>query len=155
MTNIQLMAQIKVQWSSLIEEIVAQSPIQSAFLAALIAGESGGNPTATRFEPAVYTRLKDKFPQWTDQRVRDNATSWGLTQIMGENYPGPPVELAYPKINLIYAVEMLVGFAKQYRINLDSELGDLFRCWNTGQPQGKTYDPNYVSNGLSRMSLWE
>jgi len=30
----------------------------------------------------------------------------------------------------------------------------LFRCWNTGRPDGKTADPAYVENGLRRMEIY-
>ena len=34
------------------------------------------------------------------------------------------------------------------------EFAELFRCWNTGRPNGKTFDPNYVQNGLRRIEIY-
>jgi len=30
----------------------------------------------------------------------------------------------------------------------------LFRCWNTGRPDGRTADPAYVENGRRRMEIY-
>jgi len=36
---------------------------------------------------------------------------------------------------------------------LTADFEPLFRCWNSGNPKGKTFDPQYVPNGLSRMKI--
>jgi hypothetical protein len=106
-----LMQRIHDQWGSLIAAAVHDVPISSGFLAALVAGESGGNPAAARFEGAVFAKLMQVcmgrvalypagrplgatdilgyvmqappafIPQLT--AAADLATSFGLTQIMG------------------------------------------------------------------------
>jgi hypothetical protein len=57
MTDIELMQSIKTKWGDLLESVASMSTIQAPFLAALIANESGGDPNATRFEPAVFSAL--------------------------------------------------------------------------------------------------
>jgi len=37
---------------------------------------------------------------------------------------------------------------------LVDQFEELFRCWNTGRPYGKTYDPAYVETGLRRMTIY-
>ena len=44
--------------------------------------------------------------------------------------------------------------AAGYRLDLGREFRELFCCWNTGRPYGKTFDPNYVENGLRRLRIY-
>ncbi len=155
MTDQQLMQAIKSKWGEDISAAVSASSLPASFLAALIANESGGNDQATRYEPAVFSRLAAKYPEWGIERLTANAKSWGLTQIMGENYPGPPAELAQVTINLPFAVKMLAAFADRFELDLTADFEELFRCWNTGQPDRPTYDPNYCALGLTRKTLYE
>ena len=149
-----LMRTIKSEWGTLISYCCSTSSVPPAFLAALIAGESGGDPHATRYEPAVFRRMEARHPDWDTNRLTANATSWGLTQIMGENYPGPPAELADPETNLIQALKMLARFAEAFQLDLTKEFSELATCWNTGAPNRVTYDPNYCSNLLARMQIY-
>jgi Transglycosylase SLT domain len=55
----ELMASIREHWDAAIEEATAASSVPPAFLAALIANESGGKNEAQRFEPAVFEHLKE------------------------------------------------------------------------------------------------
>ena len=94
------------------------------------------------------------------QYLHNLATSWGLTQIIGwhmvEFQTGQGTALlATPGGNLQLATRLLAWFAEHYSIDLASGFGDLFTCWNTGEPTGQTFDPNYVANGLERMRIWE
>src|SRR6267142_4538423 len=57
MTEQELMQSIKAQWGTEIEDACKTSAVPPAFLAALIAGESGGKPDAKRFEPGVLRAL--------------------------------------------------------------------------------------------------
>jgi len=92
------------------------------------------------------------------------ASSWGPTQIMGwhalaSDYPLsdlPSLQRHYPR-----AVQLLDAFRKQWGEHIPSWDADpvaaasaLFRCWNTGQPNGVTFDPNYTSRGLDRMTIY-
>lgn len=157
MSESDLMAAIKTRWGALITDACHASSVPEAFLAALIALESGGKPDATRYEPAIFKRLQVKHPEWDGERLTNNATSWGLTQILGINYPGNPVEMADPATNLNYAITMLAKFAERYDLNLACDFEELFHCWNTGVPcdPPATYDPNYVPLGLKRIEVWK
>ena len=149
-----LMNYIRVRWGRLIESETSGSIIRPAFLAALIANESGGDPRKTRFEPRVFKVLQRDRPAWTVNRQKQNSISWGLTQILGENYWGPPPDLAEPEINLQCARLMLVRFSNHNMLDPGKDFDQLFRCWNTGGPRGKTYDPDYCKNGLARIVIW-
>jgi soluble lytic murein transglycosylase-like protein len=153
--ELRLMQSIHAKWNDLIVEATKLSSIPPAFVGALIANESGGDPTVSRFEPKVYDRLKAKHPEWDDTRAVLNASSLGLTQIMGVNYPGPPQELRDPATNLFFAVKMLAGFAERFQLDLRSEFEQLLRCWNAGTPHGTTTDSLYVQHGIERMKIWQ
>jgi hypothetical protein len=174
-----LMRTIRETWVAEITAAVEDTGVPERFLAALIANESGGNANAERLEPNVLAELSevllgkraayagihseaimdyvaladphDLFPQELARLVY-LATSHGLTQIMGWHL------LAKNKTSegnfLEFTVELLRDFADEFRLNLSSDFEQLFRCWNSGKPDGKTFDPNYVPNGLERMSLY-
>jgi hypothetical protein len=93
----------------------------------------------------------------SDDVLRRFATSWGYTQIMGYHVIGRGVDvdaLVQPEYHFNLAAELLAGFAHTYKLSLSHDFAELFRCWNTGQPHGKTHDPNYVENGLRRMEIY-
>jgi hypothetical protein len=52
-----LMTSIHSQWGELLDSVCKLSSVPPAFLAALIAGESGGKAAAKRFEPHVLAQL--------------------------------------------------------------------------------------------------
>lgn len=91
-------------------------------------------------------------------RLAELATSRGLTQIMGWHavemsrvMPGPQLT---PTFYLHFTGELLVYFANHYTLDLGKDFEPLLRCWNTGKPDGETFDPNYVPHGLHRMDLY-
>lgn len=192
MNDKDLMQQIKNKYGAIIDAEAEKCPdISAAFVAALIAGESGGDPNARRFESKVFSDLAavlcaqrpaygsigaedlmavcwpaDKIgvhtgaqPSWglreALQTLQHHATSWGLTQIMGyhalaEKYAID--DLLDPAKHLDHATEMVADFVIRFK-TLDP--ADWFRCWNTGSPNGKTFDPFYVSNGINRMEIYK
>ncbi len=92
-----------------------------------------------------------------DDSLRQLATSWGYTQIMGYHVVGMNAtirDLIDPGFHYHLAVELLTGFARQYQLDPQRDFEQLFRCWNSGSPAGKTYDPDYVANGLRRMQIY-
>lgn len=92
-----------------------------------------------------------------DDTLRDLATSWGLTQIMGYHMAGrkgTPRDLLEPEFNCRVALELLAEFASRYELDLARDFEPMFRCWNTGQPYGTTTDPAYVEKGLRRMEIY-
>lgn len=90
-------------------------------------------------------------------RLESLATSYGLTQIMGWHALEfrAAWHLSDPRENLNAAAAILAYFANRYQLELRGFTPPLFRCWNTGQPDGATFDPHYVENGMQRMALWE
>ncbi len=92
-----------------------------------------------------------------DDHLRQLATSWGCTQIMGYHMigrPGTVKDLLSLSFHYRLAVDLLAQFAADYSLDPGVECEELFRCWNTGRPYGKTYDPGYVENGMRRMRLY-
>ncbi|MHB8653250.1 MAG: hypothetical protein ACYDA9_05155 [Terriglobia bacterium] len=93
-----------------------------------------------------------------DEGLRELATSWGYTQIMGYHMVerhGEVRDLLQPAFHFRVALELLAEFAAAHQLNHTGEFAEMFCCWNTGQPYGKTYDPMYVENGLSRMAIYK
>jgi hypothetical protein len=195
-----LLARIRERWQAHIAEACRYSSVPAAFVAALIANESAGDPGAVRFEPAVYRHLaavavgkarrygsiargaleaetadilhpkaaafhaafltpgfgeahRSELARTPDDALRELATSWGLTQIMGYHLvgrAGTPRDLAEPRFALRLTI-VLAELAERFELNLARDFAEMFRCWNTGQPYGATFDPAYVDQGLWRM----
>lgn len=198
MTDLELMQSIKTKFGDLIAA-AAGGDFPQSFLAALIDGESAGNPNAKRFEPRVLSALwevlmgrkpaygsittKDlvgyvsgvlnpvtvprTIPSDAFNRFDHLATSYGLTQIMGwhdafqfgvpdsESQLDPQILLDDPAKNLSTARGLLGQFATQFNLDSGKDFEQLFRCWNSGRPDGQTFDPNYAANGLARMKLYD
>ena len=92
-----------------------------------------------------------------DAALRDLATSWGFTQIMGYHLvrrEGTVGDLLEPRFHFRLALELLAEFAARYELDLAREFEEMFRCWNSGQPYGETFHPDYVEKGLIRMRLY-
>jgi hypothetical protein len=97
----------------------------------------------------------DEFFKQAMARVAELATSFGLVQIMGWHW----IEFrrpasTRPEDQLAFAAVLLTYFANKYTLDLAANAAKLFSCWNTGEPGGHTYDPQYVPNGLARMELY-
>lgn len=193
--NVALMTSIRARFGAVIEQACATSSVVPAFLAALVANESGGDPHATRFEKDVFTHIwevlagrKAAFGSiqraallaFIDapsaaapgnkilvaaalERLDHLATSWGLTQVMGyvseaDGTPKlihqDPAALVDPTANLEEAIKCLAQFANRFQLDVHNEFEQLLRCWNSGQPDGATFDPGYVSKGLARMAIY-
>ena len=92
--------------------------------------------------------------------IDDLASSWGLTQIMGyhvlERCSGivTTLDLTLPGRSLPLTLRLLAQFALRFQLNLAKEFSEMFSCWNTGEPNGKTADPQYIPRGLARMALY-
>jgi len=93
----------------------------------------------------------------SDAALRDLATSWGFTQIMGYHLvqrEGTVRDLLEPRFHFRLALELLAEFAARYELDLAREFDEMFRCWNTGQPYGETFHPDYVAKGRRRMEIY-
>ena len=199
-----LLARVHDGCGSQIAAACAFSSVPPAFLAALTANESGGNPRAARFEPAVYRHLvavvsgaRPRYAGITDdalaaeiadmlhpkaaeyharyltppfdanhqrdlaalpdEALRELATSWGYTQIMGYHMvarAGTVRDLLEPARHFRIALELLAEFIEEFQLDPTREFAEMFCCWNTGQPYAHTFDPHYVERGLGRMDLY-
>lgn len=92
-----------------------------------------------------------------DEALRELATSWGYTQIMGYHMVGRVGvvrDLLDPEFNFRLAVELLGDFAHEFELDPATEFEPMFRCWNTGRPYGETFAPEYVRKGLERMRIY-
>jgi hypothetical protein len=234
-----LMRRVATRCGAEIARACRYSSVPAAFLAALVANESGGNARAARFEPSVYNHLRalaegrrprfggirrealeaevtdmlhpkavsfhevfftdgsrsrlpeglvgqyslgqqgghhtiDKITalgqgvqgrslanpalaELADEALRELATSWGPTQIMGYHLvgrAGTVRDLLDPEFHFKLALTLLAEFSERYGLDLRLEFSELFRCWNTGRPYGETTDPRYVEKGLLRMEIF-
>jgi hypothetical protein len=92
-----------------------------------------------------------------DEALRELATSWGYTQIMGYHMigrAGTVRDLLDPPRHFRIAIELLAEFIEEYQLDPAREFAEMFCCWNTGRPYGRTYDPHYVERGLARVELY-
>jgi len=107
--------------------------------------------------PAFAANHGQQVQSATDEALRDLASSWGYTQIMGYHMTGQPGtvrRLLDPGFHFRMAVRLLSEFAASYQLDPGQEFSEMFCCWNTGRPYGKTFDPDYVEKGLRRMQLY-
>ena len=161
-----------------LDKFTSQGSILESFWAALTINETGifiknNLKVPKRFEPAVYKGfqgvLAGKIPEYEnfhhtdlvqlpDEGIRELASSHGLTQVMGYhavNLGHVISELDTPETHYLIASKLMAMFVARYYLDPQADFGDMFTCWNTGRPDGKTYDPNYAANGILRKTLWE
>jgi len=104
------------------------------------------------------TTMPANLPVDAFQRVDALATSWGYTQILGYNAmaAGKPISYLQDAAGCLdFSIAMLKSFATRFDLDVSKDFEQLFDCWNSGRPGGKTYDPMYTSNGLARMQLYQ
>ena len=92
-----------------------------------------------------------------DEVLRELASSWGYAQIMGFHVMGrggTVRDLVEPRFHYRFANQLPAEFAETYQFDVRREFEEMFRCWNTGSPDGRTADPAYVSAGLERMEIY-
>ena len=86
------------------------------------------------------------------------ASSWSFTQVMGYHaavWDRVIIEdIRNSETHFQCAQRLMRQFTSQYRLNPKADFEQLGRCWNTGTPDGKTYDPEYVPNLLRRAQVW-
>src|SRR5690348_9742207 len=123
-----LMSRIRDRWGARIVWACAGTAIPAAVIAALIANESAGNPSASNLERTILAKFENalngrpigwqplsrrQLETLTDGQRIDYATSWGLTQITGYHlYPRDPRELLDPDTSLRETVVLFEAWAK-------------------------------------------
>ncbi|HET9179000.1 MAG TPA: hypothetical protein VFQ24_11645 [Terriglobia bacterium] len=108
----------------------------------------------TRGFAEIHSGVVQKAP---DAALRELATSWGYTQIMGYHMVGRPGgvrQLLDPHFHFRMAIWLLSEFAVDFHLDPANDFAGMFCCWNTGRPHGRTYDPGYVAKGLGRMEIY-
>jgi hypothetical protein len=111
---------------------------------------------AEHLTAAFSTSCAPALSALEDAAIRRLATSWGLTQIMGYHMlgrPEPVEKLCDPAFHYRLAVRMIEDFAARFHLDPKSDFEALFRCWNTGRPDGKTFDPSYAERGIRRIEI--
>ncbi len=118
--------------------------------------------------PAFAAKHTSALAAAEDEILRELASSWGFTQIMGYHTLGRAGratrqltgatadtvrDLTEPRFHFRVALELLADFAARFELDLAREFEEMFRCWNTGSPYGATFDPEYVEKGLRRMEI--
>lgn len=149
--------------------------VPTAFLAGLISVENAPlNANASRFESHIFKKLKrvrdGQLSQFnrikrsdlsgaTDAALKNLATSFGLTQIMGFHVIATFKneitlnDLRDPEKHLNFGVQFIENEAGPHLGTGAFE--KVLRIHNTGRPNGTTHDPNYVANALGVMRAYE
>jgi hypothetical protein len=111
-----------------------------------------------RFLNSLFTAGQaSELSRLADEALRELASSWGFVQIMGFHViggRGTVRDLLEPRFHYHLANQLLAEFAASYQLDLRREFEEMFRCWNTGRPDGRTADPAYAKNGLNRMEIY-
>ena len=127
------------------------NPLEPSIYAALLDTQRGSKKNYGEITTAMLAPT-------ADAELRDYASSWGLTQILGYmtvawkellsliQNPGDALQRHIPAPGE-FERSFWLDPTKDFEVNLLS-------CWNTGLPHGKTYDPNYVNNLIERMAAW-
>jgi hypothetical protein len=162
--------QVEENYGSDVEKYALQYQLPEHYLKALIVLESSGKKDVRpRFEKKVYQALKavqrgkrtlekitaNDLKDCNDEALRNLASSWGPFQLMGykclqlgiqvsDLRGNDAVKWAIHWINLTYG-----DYLRQEKFE------EAFRIHNTGSPNGRTFDPNYVKNGMKSMKMFE
>lgn len=158
------------RWHQKIFEAVNGTDISQQYMAAIISLESHppGNPDSKRFEPRIYERLlksRDQNKRFgnikrssllglSDEKLKEYATSYGLTQIMGFHCIklGCTIDELKGKDHLIWAIGfMQLSYSRPAK---KMDWPSCFRIHNTGKKSGKTTRKDYVERGLIRMKYY-
>ena len=179
-----LLDQIRIKYGRFIDRAVAGTPFPAGLVAALVANEAGLDENKTRFEPNDFWQLafvavgkkaahdRPAFGAIGRQdltgyltlvgagaiaQLVDLASSRGPLQIMGyEALAGKfsMGELSDPNVCFRHGVSMLEAFKVRWNLP-PADSKEFFTCWNTGRPDGQTYDPQYAQKGLARLAIYE
>lgn len=153
-----------------IDGAVRNTEIPASYLAALISLESHppGNRRSRRFEPRVYQRLlelkndgrafakidRHRVRNLSDAELRELATSYGLTQIMG--YHCLDLGCSIQDLSGSYHLLWSVAYIRRNYLSpmLKRDWASCFRIHNTGRAEGATSRDDYAEKGLLRMRYY-
>lgn len=153
-----------------VEQFADTFDLPSEYLKALIILEcSGKKKIPPRFEINVYKQLKklkagtrkdygsltqQDLQNASDEDIKNLARSWGPFQLMG--YKCLELGIKVKDIRGDSAVYWgIYWINKSYGDHLrQKKYKEAFRIHNTGKPNGKTHDPDYVKNGLKHIEYF-
>lgn len=122
-----------------IKTIADENDIEPALVAAFVEVESSGNSLKTRYEPKYADFLDlNKYASCTGvslmtERVQQ-ATSWGLMQVMGATarglgFKGLFPDLCYPEVGLHIGCMALVSLQRRFAVDIPLN-ADGILCFN-------------------------
>jgi hypothetical protein len=130
--------------------------LPSSYLKALIVLESSGKkPANSRFENRVYKRLVLKYKgRLSVAAIKNLSTSWGPFQLMG--YQVNKLNIHVKDIRGANCVKWGIKWINDSYGNYlrEGKFEEAFRIHNTGKPNGRTFDPEYVKNGLKYIKYF-
>lgn len=154
----------EINYGATVESLAVEFNLPAEFLKALIVLEcSGRKKVPSRYEKHVFKRLQkvrdgkrkryehikpSDLHDATDAALRNLSSSWGPFQLMGYKCLklGIKVQDLRGDESLYWAIKWINeeygNYLRQGRYE------EAFRIHNTGSRNGKTHDPNYVSNGM-------
>ena len=145
--------------------------IPASYLAALISLESHppGNRNSQRFESKIFQRLlelkkdgrsfggipRSRVSDLTDSQLRELATSYGLTQIMG--YHCLDMGCSIQDLSGDYHLMWSVAYIRRHYLQKikQKDWQACFRIHNTGKPEGTTHRNDYAEKGVLRMQYYD
>lgn len=154
-----------------VDKLAIEFNLPSEYLKALIILEcSGKKNIPSRFEKHVFKELKNvrdrkrkKYGQITQKDISDAsnaalknlASSWGPFQLMGYKCFQLDIKVqdVRGKQSLYWGIKW-INEEYGYLIR-GGEYEEAFRIHNTGKPNGKTHDSNYVKNGLNYIDYFK
>ena len=115
-----------IRWRSVIDRWCVELKVSQSLILAVIQQESGGDPSATRYEPAYERRYILNNSTWLDRckagrfSTKEAATSYGLMQLMFPTAWGygarHPKELLDPNVNVRYGIAHVASLQKKYTL---------------------------------------
>ncbi|OJJ23742.1 hypothetical protein BKI52_05170 [marine bacterium AO1-C] len=159
-----------------VDQFAQEMGLPAAYFKALIVLEcSGERPPKSRYERHVYKRLrnvksgrrkrygsitKKTLRKFSNQKLKELATSWGPLQIMGYQSLAMkiPVSRFQEEFSLYYSMQWAKNTYGSYLKK--GKYADAFHIHNTGKPlpasgRPRTYDPNYIKKGLKYIKIFE
>lgn len=152
------------EYSELITQVANQLGLDPILVTAIIMQESAGDTYARRFEKSYYEHQRFLDPERfaessqisSETEKIDQATSWGLMQVMGVvarevGYIGKLSKLLIPERGIYWACKKLQHIAGKYQ-----KLEDIIASWNAGSPHildnGKYFNQSYVDAVMSHIN---
>jgi len=154
-----------------LERLATEFELPAEYLKALVILESSGRKKVpSRYEKHVYNRLlnlkngkRKRYENLRPHHLKDAsnaalknlASSWGPFQLMGYKCLALGVNISDIRGDdaLYWGVFWINNEYGDYL--RQNKFEEAFRIHNTGSPTGKTYNSNYVSEGLTHIAYFK